>query len=97
MLLLQEGVLLRLRTIQSERGDGEQAVGPFAGRALWLFASARRLSGWAGGILRVPFADVGPIKVPEGLSDDQVLFRSDMFPTGYMGAEFCDIRGGETN
>jgi threonine dehydrogenase-like Zn-dependent dehydrogenase len=45
----------------------------------------------------VPFADVGPIKVPEGLSDDQVLFRSDMFPTGYMGAEFCDIRGGETN
>ena len=44
----------------------------------------------------MPFADVGPIKVPDGLSDEQVLFLSDIFPTGYMGAEFCDIKGGET-
>ena len=46
--------------------------------------------------LRVPFADVGPIKVPEGLSDEQVLFLSDIFPTGYMAADFCNIKGGDT-
>jgi threonine dehydrogenase-like Zn-dependent dehydrogenase len=44
----------------------------------------------------VPFADVGPIKVPQGLSDEQVLFLSDIFPTGYMAAEFCNIRDGDT-
>ena len=57
------------------------------------------LGGYPGGqaeYLRVPFADVGPIKIPDGLSDEQVLFLSDIFPTGYMGAEFCDIKGGET-
>ena len=48
------------------------------------------LGGFAGGqaeYARVPFADVGPIKIPEGLTDEQVLFLSDIFPTGYMGAE----------
>ena len=44
----------------------------------------------------MPFADVGPIKVPDHLSDDQVLFLSDIFPTGYMGAEMCDIKPGDT-
>jgi threonine dehydrogenase-like Zn-dependent dehydrogenase len=56
------------------------------------------LGGFAGGqaeYARVPFADVGPIKVPEGMSDDQVLFLSDIFPTGYMGAEMCDIQPGD--
>jgi threonine dehydrogenase-like Zn-dependent dehydrogenase len=43
----------------------------------------------------VPFADVGPIKVPEGMSDEQVLFLSDILPTGYMGAEMCDIQPGD--
>ena len=64
-----------------------------------LFGYSHLLGGFPGGqaeYLRVPFADVGPIKVPEGLSDEQVLFLSDIFPTGYMGAEFCDIKGGET-
>jgi threonine dehydrogenase-like Zn-dependent dehydrogenase len=57
------------------------------------------LGGFPGGqaeYLRVPFADVGPIKVPQGLSDEQVLFLSDIFPTGYMAADFCDLKGGET-
>jgi threonine dehydrogenase-like Zn-dependent dehydrogenase len=57
------------------------------------------LGGYAGGqaeYLRVPFADVGPIKVPEGLTDEQVLFLSDIFPTGYMAAEFCNIQPGDT-
>jgi threonine dehydrogenase-like Zn-dependent dehydrogenase len=44
----------------------------------------------------VPFADVGPLKVPDGLSDEQALFLSDIFPTGYMGAEMCDIKPGDT-
>jgi threonine dehydrogenase-like Zn-dependent dehydrogenase len=55
--------------------------------------------GYAGGqaeYVRVPFADVGPIKVPDSLSDDQVLFLSDIFPTGYMAAENCGIRPGDT-
>src|SRR5439155_12726788 len=39
---------------------------------------------------------VGPIKIEDDLPDEQVLFLSDIFPTGYMGAEFCDIRGGES-
>jgi threonine dehydrogenase-like Zn-dependent dehydrogenase len=64
-----------------------------------LFGYSHLLGGYPGGqaeYLRVPFADVGPIKVPDGLTDEQVLFLSDIFPTGYMGAEFCDIKGGET-
>lgn len=64
-----------------------------------LLGYSHLLGGYAGGqaeYLRVPYADVGPIKVPDHLSDEQVLFLSDIFPTGYMGAEFCDLKGGET-
>jgi len=43
----------------------------------------------------VPFADVGPIQVPAGLGDEQVLFLSDIFPAGYVGAEMCDIKLGD--
>jgi threonine dehydrogenase-like Zn-dependent dehydrogenase len=64
-----------------------------------LFGYSHLLGGYAGGqaeYLRVPFADVGPIKVPEGLTDEQVLFLSDIFPTGYMAADFCNIQPGDT-
>jgi threonine dehydrogenase-like Zn-dependent dehydrogenase len=64
-----------------------------------LFGYSHLLGGYAGGqaeYLRVPFADVGPIKVPNGLSDEQVLFLSDIFPTGYMAADFCNIQNGDT-
>ncbi|TQI72383.1 threonine dehydrogenase-like Zn-dependent dehydrogenase [Bosea sp. AK1] len=64
-----------------------------------LFGYSHLLGGYSGGqaeYLRVPYADIGPLKVPSGLSDEQVLFLSDIFPTGYMAAEFCDIQGGET-
>jgi len=57
------------------------------------------LGGYAGGqaeYVRIPFADVGPIKVPEQLDDDKVLFLSDVFPTGYMAAEACNIKPGDT-
>jgi threonine dehydrogenase-like Zn-dependent dehydrogenase len=62
-----------------------------------IFGYSHLTGGFAGGqaeYARVPFADVGPIKVPEDLTDDQVLFLSDIFPTGYMGAEMCDIQPG---
>jgi threonine dehydrogenase-like Zn-dependent dehydrogenase len=63
-----------------------------------IFGYSHMLGGFAGGqaeYARVPFADVGPLKVPEDLTDDQVLFLSDIFPTGYMGAEMCDIQKGD--
>lgn len=63
-----------------------------------IFGYSHMLGGFAGGqaeYARVPFADVGPLKVPEDLTDDQVLFLSDIFPTGYMGAEMCEIQGGD--
>jgi threonine dehydrogenase-like Zn-dependent dehydrogenase len=64
-----------------------------------LFGYSHMLGGYAGGqaeYLRIPYADVGPIKVPQGLTDEQVLFLSDIFPTGYMAAEMCDIKPGDT-
>ncbi|HLU49345.1 MAG TPA: zinc-dependent alcohol dehydrogenase [Planctomycetota bacterium] len=64
-----------------------------------LFGYSHLLGGYAGGqaeYVRVPFADVGPLKVPEGVSDEQVLFLSDILPTGYMAAENCDIEPGDT-
>jgi threonine dehydrogenase-like Zn-dependent dehydrogenase len=59
------------------------------------FGYSHLTGGFAGGqaeYVRVPFADFGPLKVDSGLTDDQVLFLSDIFPTGYMGAEMCNIQ-----
>jgi threonine dehydrogenase-like Zn-dependent dehydrogenase len=64
-----------------------------------LFCYTHMLGGYAGGqaqYARVPFADIGPIKVPKEIPDDQVVFLSDIFPTGYMGAENADIEDGDT-
>ena len=64
-----------------------------------LFGYSHMLGGYAGGqaeYLRVPYADVDHIKVPDGLTDEQVLFLSDIFPTGYMAADNCNLQGGET-
>jgi threonine dehydrogenase-like Zn-dependent dehydrogenase len=63
-----------------------------------IYGYSHMLGGFAGGqaeYVRVPFADVGPLKVPAWLSDEQVLFLSDILPTGYMGAEMCGIRPGQ--
>jgi threonine dehydrogenase-like Zn-dependent dehydrogenase len=63
-----------------------------------LFGYSHMLGGFAGGqaeYARVPFADVGPIKVPHELTDEQVLFLSDIFPTGFMGADMCEIKPGQ--
>jgi threonine dehydrogenase-like Zn-dependent dehydrogenase len=64
-----------------------------------LFGYSHMLGGYAGGqaeYLRVPFADVGPVTIPDGIEDDKVVFLSDIFPTGYMAAENCDIEPGDT-
>jgi threonine dehydrogenase-like Zn-dependent dehydrogenase len=64
-----------------------------------LFGFSHMMGGYAGGqaeYLRVPYADVGPIKVPDNLDDEQVLFLSDIFPTGYMAAENAEIEPGDT-
>ena len=64
-----------------------------------IFGYSHLTGGFAGGqaeYARVPFADVGPIRIEDrSIPDETVLFLSDILPTGYMGAEFCDLRGGE--
>jgi len=63
-----------------------------------LFGYSHMLGGFAGGqaeYVRVPFADVGPLAVPPEVTDEQVLFLSDIFPTAYMGAEMCGIQPGD--
>jgi threonine dehydrogenase-like Zn-dependent dehydrogenase len=67
--------------------------------AAGLFGYSHMMGGYAGGqaqYVRVPYADVGPFKVPSDLTDEQVLFMTDIFPTGYMAAENCEIEDGET-
>jgi threonine dehydrogenase-like Zn-dependent dehydrogenase len=64
-----------------------------------LFGYSHMYGGYAGGqaeYVRVPYGDVGPVKIPDGLTDEQVLFLSDILPTGYMAAENCDIREDDT-
>jgi threonine dehydrogenase-like Zn-dependent dehydrogenase len=64
-----------------------------------IFGYSHLTGGYAGGqaeYVRVPYADVGPLKVPDHLSDEQVLFLTDIFPTGYQAAEYCDIQPGDT-
>ncbi len=64
-----------------------------------LFGFSHMLGGFPGGqaeYLRVPFADVGPLKIESDLPDDKVVFLSDIFPTGYMAAENCGIEPGDT-
>jgi threonine dehydrogenase-like Zn-dependent dehydrogenase len=63
-----------------------------------IFGYSHLTGGYAGGqaqYARVPYADVGPLKIPDGLTDEQVLFLSDILPTGWMAAENCDIERGD--
>ena len=64
-----------------------------------LYGYSHLYGGYAGGqaeYVRVPFGDVGPMKVPDNITDEQALFLSDILPTGYMAAENCDIKAGDT-
>ena len=64
-----------------------------------IYGYSHLTGGFAGGqaeYVRVPFADVGTVKIENGVTDEQVLFLSDIFPTGYMAAEQCNIQNGDT-
>ncbi len=77
----------------------ENAIAQMGHAPAGIFGYSHLTGGIPGGqaeLLRVPHADVGPIKVPDGLTDEQVLFLSDIFPTGYMAAENAEIAPGDT-
>ncbi|HEY3821408.1 MAG TPA: zinc-dependent alcohol dehydrogenase [Polyangiaceae bacterium] len=72
---------------------------PNASVASGIFGYSHTTGGYDGGqaeYVRVPFADVGPMKIPDDLSDEDVLFLSDILPTGYQAAEMGEIKPGET-
>jgi threonine dehydrogenase-like Zn-dependent dehydrogenase len=92
----QKGLTSCCDTSNPNREMAEQAMGQ---SPAGLFGYSHLTGGFAGGqaeYVRVPFADIGPIKITSSLSDEQVLFLSDIFPTGYMAAENCDIEPGDT-
>ena len=79
--------------------NAEMAIKAMGHSPAGLFGFSHMLGGYCGGqaeYLRVPMADVGPIKVPDNVTDEQALFLSDIFPTGYMGAENAQIEPGDT-
>jgi threonine dehydrogenase-like Zn-dependent dehydrogenase len=72
---------------------------PLSTLAGGIFGYSHTTGGYEGGqaeFVRVPFADIGPMKIPEDMSDEDVLFLSDIFPTGYQAAEMGDIREDST-
>jgi threonine dehydrogenase-like Zn-dependent dehydrogenase len=72
---------------------------PASDVAAGVYGYSHTTGGFEGGqaeYVRVPFADVGPMKIPENMDDESVLFLSDILPTGYQGAEMAEIRGGDT-
>jgi threonine dehydrogenase-like Zn-dependent dehydrogenase len=84
---------------ENSNPNGWMAEALFGHPTAGVFGYSHLTGGYAGGqaeYARVPFADVGPLKVPDGMTDEQVLFLSDILPTGYMGAEMCDIQPGDT-
>jgi threonine dehydrogenase-like Zn-dependent dehydrogenase len=84
---------------ENSNPNGPLAEKMFGHTPCGVFGYSHLLGGYAGGqaeYARVPYADVGPIKIESNLTDDQVLFLSDIFPTGYMAAEACDIKPGDT-
>ncbi len=79
--------------------NGWMAEKLFGHASAAAFGYSHLTGGFAGGqaeYVRVPFVDVGTVKIENGLSDEQALFLSDIFPTGYMAAENCDIKPGDT-
>lgn len=84
----------------SNPAEKQDLTEPLYGHAMsGLFGYSHLTGGYPGGqaqYVRVPFSDVGPIVIPDGLEDEQVLFLSDILPTGWMAAENCDIEEGDT-
>jgi threonine dehydrogenase-like Zn-dependent dehydrogenase len=78
--------------------NADLAARLYGASAAGLFGYSHLFGGYAGGqaqYVRVPFADTGPMKIPESVSDEQALFLTDIFPTGYMAADNCNIRQGD--
>jgi threonine dehydrogenase-like Zn-dependent dehydrogenase len=83
---------------ENSNPNASMAEKMFGDATAGIFGYSHLTGGYAGGqaeYVRVPFADVGPIKIESDLEDEQVLFLSDIFPTGWMGAENCDIKPGD--
>ena len=83
---------------ENSNPNASMAEKMFGDTTCGIFGYSHLTGGYAGGqaeYARVPFADVGPIKIDSELDDEQVLFLSDVFPTGWMGAEMCDIQPGD--
>jgi threonine dehydrogenase-like Zn-dependent dehydrogenase len=79
--------------------DADKATKMYGHTSGGLFGYSHLTGGYPGGqaqYVRVPFADVAPTKVPNGLTDEQVLFLTDIFPTGYQAADFANIKAGDT-
>ena len=79
--------------------NGEMAAKMFGYPTAGLFGYSHLTGGYSGGqaeYVRVPMADVAPMKVPEGMSDEQALFLTDILPTGWQAIDYCDLKGGET-
>jgi threonine dehydrogenase-like Zn-dependent dehydrogenase len=79
--------------------NGKMAAAMFGYPTAGLFGYSHLTGGYAGGqaeYVRVPMADVGPMKVPEGMDDEHALFLTDILPTGWQAAAYCEIKGGET-
>ncbi len=79
--------------------DADKAEALYGHSGAGIFGYSHLFGGYAGGqaeFVRVPFGDVGAFRVPDSLSDDKVLFLTDIFPTGYMAAENCGIKPGDT-
>jgi threonine dehydrogenase-like Zn-dependent dehydrogenase len=73
-----------------------EALMGFAGSGIYGYS--HMYGGYSGGqaeYVRVPFADVNPLKIPDGIPDEKVLFLTDILPTGYMAAENCGIQPGD--
>ena len=84
-----------------ERTNRNKKIGDiaFGHTTAGLFGYTHLTGGYAGGqaeYVRVPYADAGPVKIPDGLSDEQVLFLGDIFPTGWQAAVQCDIQPTDT-
>jgi threonine dehydrogenase-like Zn-dependent dehydrogenase len=85
-------------TCENSNPNAGMAEKMFGHSTAGIFGYSHLTGGYAGGqaeYARVPYADVGPIKIEDDLTDEQVLFLSDIFPTGYFGADLCNLTGGE--
>ena len=83
---------------QRSNRNAAMAAEQFGYTTAGLFGYSHLTGGYAGGqaeFVRVPMADVAPMKVPDGMTDEEVLFLTDIFPTGYQAAEQAGIKGGE--